>query len=98
MLPSELPTERAVLRAALYLQQKKIFEEGIDKSIYHVKEMMTDILPRLKMQWLTANLQFSGQVIVSDKQILDKLVQKWQAVAGFGHERLGQKKKGNLMN
>lgn len=66
MLPCELPTERAGLRAALDLQQK-ILEEGSPRAN-----------TLLKMQWLKANSQSSGQVIISDKQILDKVVQTWQ--------------------
>ena len=36
LLPSELPTERACLRAGLELQRIKVVEEGLDKGEYKV--------------------------------------------------------------
>jgi hypothetical protein len=97
LLPSELPTERACLRAGLELQRIKIIEEGLDKGEYEVKKIMSDLLPLVKAQWVMASTKLSGEAILSDRQIHKKLVQLWKDTNDVAWGRVKQKKKDKVM-
>ena len=97
LLPSELPTERACLRAGLELQRVKVIEEGLDKGKYEVKEIMSDLLPLVKAQWVKASTKLDGKALLSDRQIHKKLIQLWKDTNDVAWGRVKQKKKDKIL-
>ena len=43
MAQTELPTLRGVLRHGIYLQEKKLLEEGVDRMNYSIKQLNMDV-------------------------------------------------------
>ena len=48
---SELPTMRAVLRHVIYLQDKLLLEEEIDRRNFSIQQMVTEIRMELVSCW-----------------------------------------------
>ena len=93
MLPSELPTERDVLRHALFLQEQNLLVKEEDRRNYPVKEIMKDVLPHLMEKWQKANAQFKPPIIISEQTILSKLNTSWELCSDIVYGKANKKKK-----
>ena len=93
MLPTELPTQRDVLRHALLLQEQNLLVKEEDRRNYPVKEIMKDVLPHLLEKWKKANAQFKPPIIVSEQTILTRLNNSWELCSDIVRGRANMKKK-----
>ena len=62
MAQTELPTFRGVLRHGIYLQEKKLLEEGVDRRNYSIKQQSMDVTMEVVSCWQRANAQFRPPV------------------------------------
>ena len=62
MAQTELPTFRGVLRHGIYLQEKKLLEEGVDRRNYSIKQLSMDVTMEVMSCWQRANAQFRPPV------------------------------------
>ena len=67
LIPSELPTLRALLRYGLQLQEMKLLVEDTDRRNYGAEEIVSDVMSCLVAQWHQANVQFRPSVTISDR-------------------------------
>ena len=51
MAQTELPTLRGVLRHGIYLQEKKLLEEGVDRRNYSIKQQSMDVTMEVVSCW-----------------------------------------------
>ena len=51
MAQTELPTFRGVLRHGIYLQEKKLLEEGVDRRNYSIKQQSMDVTMEVVSCW-----------------------------------------------
>lgn len=93
LLPTELPTVRACMKAALHLQEEKFLVQEVNRKDYTVHQRMEDWLPLLKIQWEKANCQLKQSVLFQDKTIVQKLENYWGKVSDITNGRLNNKKK-----
>lgn len=82
ILVSELPTLRDVLRYGILLREQKE-----DMRHYLVKDMVKDILPVVKNQWLRANAMFKSPVIVSDQRIIARIEVAWNLANNIAQKK-----------
>lgn len=73
MRETELPTLRGILRHGIYLQEKKLLEEEVDRRNYSVSMIAKDISVALVSCWQKANPQFCPPVIITNKSIERKI-------------------------
>lgn len=69
MSQTELPTLRGVLRHGIYLQEKKLLEEGVDRRNYSIKQLAKDVRVEVVSCWQRANVQFRPPVTITDVSI-----------------------------
>ena len=93
LLPTELPTVRACMGAALHLQEEKFLVQEVKRNEYTVHQMMEDLMPLLKCQWEKANSQLKHPVLFQDKTIIKKLEKYWGTVSDIANGRQNNKKK-----
>ena len=86
---SELPTMRAVLRHGIYLQDKLLLEEEIDRRNFSIQQMVKEIRMELVCCWQRANSQLS---LITDKFVERKIMVAWTALENFAWNRGGMKK------
>lgn len=55
MIQTELPSLRGVLRHGIYLQEKKLLEEGVDRRKYSIKQISRDVTIEVVSCWQRAN-------------------------------------------
>ena len=82
MRETELPTLQGILRHGIYLQEKKLLEEEVDRRNYSVSMMAKDIRMALVSCWQKANPQFCPPIIITDKSIERKI-----QVTFYNHNR-----------
>ena len=73
MAQTKLPTLRGVLRHGIYLQEKKLLEEGMDRRNYSINQLIKDVRVEVVSCWQRANAQFSPPVTIKDKSIERKI-------------------------
>ena len=73
MAETELPTLRGVLRHGIYLQEKKLLEEEVDRRNYSINHMSKEIREALVNYWQQANAQLLPPVIITKKSIEIKI-------------------------
>ena len=88
-LVSELPTLRDVLRYVVLLREQ---HEENARNIT-VREVAREVVPVLINQWVKANALFKPPVIVSDKTIIDKIVEAWSFVSDVVSKSVSKTKK-----
>ena len=91
MAQTELPTFRGVLRHGIYLQEKKLLEEGVDRRNYSIKQLSMDVTVEVVSCWERANAQFRPPVIFKDGSIERKIQVAWTALEYFAWSRRGMK-------
>ena len=91
MREMELPTLRGVLRHGIYLQEKKLLEEGVDRRNDSIILMAKDIRMALVSCWQRANPQFCPPIIITDKSIKRKIQVAWTGLENFAWKRGGMK-------
>ena len=69
-------------RHGIYLQEKKLLEEEVDRRNYSVSMMAKDIRMALVSCWQKANPQFCPPIIITDKSIERKI-----QVTFYNHNR-----------
>ena len=89
LLVSDLPTLRDVLRFGILLRE----QHDEDLRNYLVKEMARDMIPPIVNQWLRANALFKPPVIVSEKTIIDKIIEAWQIASDISLKKAKKAKK-----
>lgn len=77
MLPSEVPTNRAVLQMGILLREKKIIEEGIDTRKYDFKQVCKDLAPLVIELWLKSNKKFKPPVILQERGVRKRIEKVW---------------------
>ena len=92
MILTELPTMRGVLRHGIYLQEKKLLMEDIDRRNYSIALMAKDVRMEVVSCWKRANAQFTPPIIITDKSIERKIQVAWKALEDFAWNRGGMYK------
>ena len=72
MLMTELPTLRALLRHGVYLQEKSLLEQDIDRRNYPVAKMAEEA-EEVMARWRRGNKQFGPPVTITKKSLLRKI-------------------------
>ena len=98
MAQTELPTLRVVLRHGIYLQEKKLLEEGVDRRNYSIRQLSVDVTVEVVSCWQRANAQFRPPVIFQDKSIDRKIQVAWTALENFAWNRGGMKREEDRNN
>ena len=62
-LPSDVPTNRAVIQRMLLLREEKLIQ-GVNIRNYSLKEVTKDIVPLVLRQWIKSNLSFIPPVAI----------------------------------
>ena len=78
LVPSEVPTLRAVLQLALHLQDERWRREDINKRNYPVKDLMKDVINSVFAQWGRANFLFKPPVLCTNRNMEIKLEKYWE--------------------
>ena len=65
LLPSELPTERDVLRLAVCLQEENMLVREEESRNYPMRDVVSDVLQQLLGKWQMANPLFQSPIIIS---------------------------------
>ena len=73
MLMTELPTLRALLRHGVYLQEKSLLEQDVDRRNYPVAKMAEELAEEVMARWRRANDQFGPPVTITKKSLLRKI-------------------------
>ena len=89
---TELPTLRGLLRHGIYLQEKKLLEEDVDRRNYSISVMAKELREVVVGIWQRANRQFCPPVIITSKSIERKIQVAWAALENFAWKRGGMKK------
>ena len=92
MMLNELPTIRGVLRHGIYLQEKKLLEEDVDRRNYSIALIAKDVRMEVVSCWKRANAQFTPPIIITDKSIERKIQVAWKALEDFAWNRGGMYK------
>ena len=98
MAQTELPTLRGVLKHAIYLQEKKLLEEGVDRRNYSIKQLSRDVTMEVVSCWQRANAQFRPPVIFKDRSIERNIQVAWTALEKFSWNRGGMKREEDRKN
>ncbi|KAK8374322.1 hypothetical protein O3P69_011013 [Scylla paramamosain] len=67
MTHTELPTLRSILKHGIYIQEKKLMEEDVDRRNYSISKLVKDVRVEVVNCLQRANSQFSPPVIITDK-------------------------------
>ena len=70
---TELPTVRATLQHGIYLKERRLLEEGVNRRNYSTTEMVREIRKELVDCYHKANPQFIPPVMISDKSVERKI-------------------------
>ena len=89
MAETELPTLRGVLRHGIYLQEKKLLEEGVDRRNYSIKQLAKDVRVEVVSCWQRANAQFSPPVTIADSSIERKIEVAWTTLEKLAWDKGG---------
>ena len=73
MLMTELPTLRDVLRHGIYLQEKCLLEEDVDRRNFPVAKMAEELGEEVMARWSRANAQFCPPVTITNKSLHRKI-------------------------
>ena len=77
MLPSEVPTNRAVLQMGIFLKGKKVIEEGTDTRKYDFREVCKDLAPLVIELWMKSNKKFQSPVILQERSVRARIEKLW---------------------
>jgi hypothetical protein len=86
---SELPRMRVVLRHGIYLQDKLLLEEEIDRRNFSIQQMVKEIRMKVVICWQRANSRLS---LITDKSVEKKILVTLTALENFAWNRGGMKK------
>ena len=90
---TELPTLRMVLRHGIYLQEKALLEEDIDRRNFPIKDMAVILREQIESRYVRANALFSPPIIIAHSSIERKIQVAWTALTDIARERGSMKKK-----
>ena len=90
MSQTELPTLRGVLRHGIYLQEKKLLEEEVDRRNCSINQMTKEIREAVVNCWQQANAQFHPPVIITNKSMERKIKVAWTSLENVAWKRVGQ--------
>ena len=77
---TELPTLRMVLRHGIYLQEKALLEEDIDRRNFLIKDMAVILREQIESHYVRAYAQFSPPIIIAHSSIERKIQVAWTAL------------------
>ena len=69
MLMTELPTLRALLRHGVYLQEKSLLEQDVDRRNYPVAKMAEELGEEVMARWRRAKDHFSPAVTLTKNSL-----------------------------
>ena len=70
---TELPTLRMVLRHGIYLQEKALLEDNINKRNFPIKVMAASLREEIEVRYKRANSLFHPPVIIATSSIERKI-------------------------
>ena len=83
-LPSEVPTNRAVIQQGILLKNGQVSQHS---KKYNNRDLCKDLVPLVLKQWSKANVQFVEPVIISEKAILKRILNLWETVEAYAWGR-----------
>ena len=82
MCLTELPTLRDCLRYGIYLR------EISPKYHYASRDFYQEIAIQIKQRWASANVKFRAPVIITDKTIVDRLMELWEKASKIARRQV----------
>ena len=88
LLPSELPTLRAVLRKALLLREEEANMSGKNISRIEMSKIMERVADEVSEFWRNSNSNFQPPVIIGKKAIWKRLMTAWDKGSEVSRNRV----------
>ena len=79
-MPSEVPTQRAVIQRGLLIKERLQLEQGTAKTDIQASEITVELVPLIRAQWHRSNAKFSPPVTINDNSLRIKVVRMWKRV------------------
>ena len=96
LVTSEVPTLRAALQLALYLQDERWRLEDTNKRNYPVKDLMGDVSISVLAQWEKANFLFQPPITCTTKSMERRLEKEWEKSKLAARNKLNKDQKAEL--
>jgi hypothetical protein len=80
LIPSEVPTLRAVICQGILIKEKLFLEQGTAKTDIHLKDIVAQLVPLIADQWRKSNAKFRPPVIIQERSIGAKVERLWGRV------------------
>ena len=88
MLPSELPTLRAIMRQGLQFQEDKLARDGGNKCNYPISQMSQDLSMAVMELWLKANDEFCPPKVSTLKSLKRSIENEWNRAQDIARKRI----------
>jgi hypothetical protein len=96
LVTSEVPTLRAALQLALFLQDERWRLEDTNKRNYPVKDLMGDVSISVLAQWEKANFLFQPPITCTTKSMERRLQKEWEKAKLAARNKLSKDQKAEL--
>ena len=96
-IPSELPTNRAVIQKGILLKEQKSMTCNLHHNKYSNKDLASDLIPFVLAQWRKANVKFQQPVIIGEKSLYYRIKTLWEKVENVAWGRTKAKVKEELI-
>ena len=90
ILPSEVPTLRAIIQRGLLVRDRLLLEQGSAKTEIHTKDIIAELVPLISTQWQMSNAKFSPPVTIKEDSIRKKVERLWGRVEEVKRGRAGK--------
>ncbi|XP_065656719.1 uncharacterized protein LOC136082069 [Hydra vulgaris] len=96
-IPSELPTNRAVIQKGILLKEQKNITCNLHHNKYSNKDLASDLIPFVLAQWRKANVKLQQPVIIGEKSLYYRIKTLWEKVENVVWKRTKAKVKEELL-
>ena len=90
LVPSEVPTLRAALQLALFLQDQRWRLAEVNKRNYPLSELMQAVAKEVFVQWEKANYMLKPPILCTQSSMERRLLKEWERAKLAAIKKLGK--------